>query len=236
MKYPYGLVALLIMTLAVVSTLSACSNLNKEIFERSQVGYYYGKGVTSVKERHYKKALAILDKGLKESRNSGLYSLRGYCLLKVGKFSKACDDINMSFKYRDSERFNIASINRHLSKVPYYKEAFLYGCRSLAYSYLEEHDKALADADKAIELEPKYSDWYCIRALARKHRGEADLALQDLAKAIELSSKNPNPYKVRSDLYSSMGEEKKEEAKADGLMAEKLGYKPKNDLTEYEFK
>ncbi|HMO22178.1 MAG TPA: tetratricopeptide repeat protein, partial [Candidatus Melainabacteria bacterium] len=158
------LVRFLILILPVISLLTACSEAEAgrvDIFERSEVGYYYGRAVTSIAEGDYRKATASLGEGLEKYRNSGLYTLRGYGYCKLGKFKEAIDDFNLAFKYRQTESFSIASINRHLSKNPYFKEAFLLANRGLAYSYLEDSEKARADVDKALELEPEQSAWYC---------------------------------------------------------------------------
>lgn len=231
------LVRVLILILPVISLLTACSEAGSgrvDVFERSEVGYYYGRAVTSIAEGDYRKATASLGEGLERYRNSGLYTLRGYGYCKLGKFKEAIDDFNLAFKYRQTESFSIASINRHLSKNPYFKEAFLLANRGLAFSYLEESEKARADVDRALQLEPAQSTWYCYRALIEIKNEESDAALKDLKKAIGLDPENPLPFHIRAGLYESLSLPAR--ARKDRERAIKLGYKIKDDITRYDIK
>ena len=85
---------------------------------------------------------------------------------------------------------------------------------------MEEYDKAAADFDKAIELDPEYANSY-------KHYGVLCRKMNDLEKAITLLTKaierNPNykeAYKERIEVYRLMGETEK--AQADEAVLTKL--------------
>jgi Tfp pilus assembly protein PilF len=54
------------------------------------------------------------------------------------------------------------------------------------YNAKKEHDKAIADFSKAIELDPKYAQAYYNRAYAYEAKGEKMLADKDRQKAKEL--------------------------------------------------
>lgn len=229
------LLRILILILPVISLLTACSGAGHvDLFERSEVGYYYGRAVTTIAEGEYRKATASLGEGLEKYRNSGLYTLRGYGYCKLGKYKEAIDDFNMAFKYRQTESFSIASINRHLSRNPYYKEAFLLANRGLAYSYSDDQEKARADVDRALQLEPGQSVWYCYRALIEIRSEDSDAALKDLKKAISLDPESPLPFHIRADIYESLSLPAR--AQKDRERATKLGYKIKDDITRYDIK
>jgi len=51
-----------------------------------------------------------------------------------------------------------------------------------------DHDAAIADFTKAIEMNPKFGDAYSLRATAYCKSGKRSLALDDIKKAIELGS------------------------------------------------
>lgn len=221
----------LLLTLSMILVSAGCSDLSSQVFERSQVGYFYGKAITNLKEHNYKQTTSGLTEGLRKYRNSGLYILRGQSQLKTGDFAEAVDDFNMAFKYRKTEKFNIASINRHLSKMQYYRESFIYANRGLAFHYLQEPEKATDDINNAIKLDPDCPTWYCYRALVKKQLLDRDEALKDLDRAIALNKKSSLPYHIRATIYEDM--EDKTRSLEDKQLAKKLGYQKENDPTRY---
>lgn len=71
-----------------------------------------------------------------------------------------------------------------MSKYPH--AAIAYGNRSQYYLTTNQPDKALADVDKAIELDPGWRFSYINRAIIKKSRGDYQGALDDLAKTLQL--------------------------------------------------
>lgn len=220
--------------LAAVTLLSACNSVKNEVYERTEIGYYYGSGITKIEEAKYNAAASNLTEGLKHHGNSGLYTLRGFTYCKLGKFQKAIDDFNLALKYKKSEGYDIASINRHLSKIKFYKTDFIFANRALAYSYLEEFEKAFEDINRVIQDESKESLWYCYRAQIHLNKMDYDGALQDLAKAIELKPKNASAYRIRAEVYEALGDEKSanEDIKAQKI----LDYEEEADITKYNIR
>jgi len=53
-----------------------------------------------------------------------------------------------------------------------------------AYGYLAEYEKAIADFDNAIDLDPADPAAYGLRGLAYSELGETDRAIADLEKAL----------------------------------------------------
>jgi len=68
-----------------------------------------------------------------------------------------------------------------------YGPADVYHSRGVAYARKGELDKAIADFDKAIELDPNFEEAYCNRGVAYVQKGEVEKAISDLEKCIELS-------------------------------------------------
>jgi tetratricopeptide (TPR) repeat protein len=61
-----------------------------------------------------------------------------------------------------------------------------YNNRGIAYVWVKNYDLALADFNKAIELNPKDGKAYNNRAIVYSYQGETAKALQDLHKAQSL--------------------------------------------------
>ena len=84
------------------------------------------------------------------------------------------------------------------------------------------YKKAIADFDKAIELNPKYADAYYNRGIAKRQLKQYKEAIADYDKAIKLNPKDANVYYNRGFAYRELG--KKEEADADfSTWAELIG-------------
>ena len=62
-----------------------------------------------------------------------------------------------------------------------------------AYSSKGEHDRAIEDYSRAIELDPEYAPAYYNRGNAYSDKGEYDRAIEDLNRAIELDPRMPQP-------------------------------------------
>ena len=69
-----------------------------------------------------------------------------------------------------------------------------------------EIDKAIADYDKAIALEPKDAKAYYSRGNTYHNEGEFDLAITDYNRAIELNLETADVYNNRGAIYNSKGE------------------------------
>jgi tetratricopeptide (TPR) repeat protein len=63
----------------------------------------------------------------------------------------------------------------------------IYQARGNSYGWLEQFEKAFADFDKAISLEPKKGQFYYMRSLLYIKDGEMEKAKADIEKAVELN-------------------------------------------------
>ena len=70
--------------------------------------------------------------------------------------------------------------------------------------------KAIADYDKAIELNPEYAGAYYNRGIAKRQLKQYKEAIADYDKAIKLNPKDANVYYNRGFAYRELGKKKKQ--------------------------
>ncbi len=68
-----------------------------------------------------------------------------------------------------------------------------YNNRGLAKEGKGDHDGAIADYNRAIELNPKYAGACNNRGLAKQAKGDLDGAIADYNRALELAAKLAKP-------------------------------------------
>lgn len=84
-------------------------------------------------------------------------------------------------------------------------DASFYNNRGVEYGEKGEHDLAIKDFDKAIDLKPDYDSAYNNRGAVYRSKGEYDLAIEDCNKAIQLKSDYAEPYSNRGAAYRNKG-------------------------------
>jgi len=81
--------------------------------------------------------------------------------------------------------------------------------RAWAYEYSHQYDRAEADYDAALQIEPVQLDFYSKRAFYFLRRGRTDEALADFRKGAELDPKDSgNPY-GEGKVYGQLGQHEK---------------------------
>ena len=80
-------------------------------------------------------------------------------------------------------------------------KAVLYAVRGVARAELGEHDSAIADFTRALEIDE--NDWpsFCGRGRAHQEQGKNDLALADFNRAIELNGEDAESHYHRATVY-----------------------------------
>ena len=78
--------------------------------------------------------------------------------------------------------------------------------KGISYSNKEQWDAAVAEVNKALEINPRYAYAYNIRGLAYNRNGQHDKAIADFTKAIEINPSNALPYGFRGASYAGKGQ------------------------------
>ncbi len=81
------------------------------------------------------------------------------------------------------------------------KEAKEYYNRGVARLEKREHDLAISDLTKAIEMRPRFAMAYFYRGRAYFHKGEHDQAISDFNDAIEINPRLAVAYNERAVVY-----------------------------------
>src|SRR5262245_1747211 len=82
--------------------------------------------------------------------------------------------------------------------------AYLYRCD--AYGFKGNHDQALADCSRAIELNGTEPRAFALRSRAHAAKRQYDLAVQDVSEAIRLRPKEAGLYYARGTTYEAAGQ------------------------------
>jgi len=95
--------------------------------------------------------------------------------------------------------------------------------RGIAYSGKGQHDQAVADFNKALEINPKDASAYYNRGMAYGEKNQLDQTIADFNKAVEINPSYGRAYNNRAIIYYL----KKEYDKAwnDAHKVEGLGFK-----------
>ena len=164
----------------------------------SEISYYANNKKTErqlrLAEEDFKKAIKLDDEN--DEAYWGIYNICEYIydyerqievLKKLEELNPEDADIYQARGYTemklDNNKTAVKFFSKHLQYEP--DNAKTYSLRALCYSELGEHQKALADSDKAIELCPS-ADYYTNRANCFLKLGKYQKALADSDKAIEL--------------------------------------------------
>jgi tetratricopeptide (TPR) repeat protein len=111
---------------------------------------------------------------------------------------------------RSKER--VVAISNLLEKVsnnpafPQELLARLHIRRGIAFSYLNEYQRAIEDCNSALQLNPEYAWAYVNRGYVFRRLREYELAIEDFNRALELNPVDTWAYASRSLAYSELSE------------------------------
>ncbi len=106
--------------------------------------------------------------------------------------------INQTGIWKNSIQLWSYVIENEPEKVPH-----AYNNRGIAYADMKEYDQAIADYNKAIELNPRNFFAYNNRGIAYFYKGRYDQAIADYNKSIEINPKYDIVYYNMACLYST---------------------------------
>lgn len=157
------------------------------------------------------KAVVVADKGAELKRDSGpmvtLHRGRHVIVNKLDgdRLNVTCEHVTGWVKKTD-----ILPVDRALS---YFTEAIeksptAWDCvvRGLIWHSRGELDKAIADFDKAIQIDPTFAVAYGNRGMAWGDKGDNDKAIADYTEAIRLDGTVSAAYYGRGCIWHSMGQ------------------------------
>jgi tetratricopeptide (TPR) repeat protein len=84
--------------------------------------------------------------------------------------------------------------------------SMIYSIRASAYFKKGDTDRAIADENDAIRLDPKRATLYSNRGSAYLTKGDVDLAIADYSEAIRLGPKMAKTYSNRAGAYNKKGD------------------------------
>ncbi len=87
------------------------------------------------------------------------------------------------------------------TQQPVIKSADAYLYRGLAYAKKGQHDKAISDFNKALEINPKYAEAYFNRGITWIKKFDFDQAIADFNKAIEINPRYDRAYHDRATVW-----------------------------------
>ena len=167
---------------------------------------YEGRANIYNRLEQYDKAIADLTQSIVvDPQNISAYSSRAKLyFLTLKEPSKAVDDLTKAISLATKDKSLPRDKSRPLPLYEFYHLRVLYKWRVYAYMELEQYDKAIADSDRIIALEPEEATNYNFRAYVYSEAKQYDLAIADYTKAIKLLPNYAHAYKNRGQTYAKL--------------------------------
>jgi tetratricopeptide (TPR) repeat protein len=190
----------------------------------NQVVTYFAKG-------DYSHALAAANQAIKLKADLALvYNNRGLVYLKTGDYDQAITDFSQTLKLISDANDSSQNIRQDSSELGTFKSSdrefpivsflstgvsdyVVYVNRGGAYFSKGDNDRALADFNQAIKLQPDFTFAYFNRAAVYFTKQDYDRALADLNQTIKLQPnlalayiKRGSVYYFKSDLDSALAD------------------------------
>ena len=173
-----------------------------------------GRTAREAEERARSKRFAAPQSEIRGMTDIEVYEIGGQALVdKLGvagliRFIRICQELNGGpprhlIENREDAEGYIKLYTATLTLNPKVVEDYIK--RGNAYSYIGEHDKAIADYSEAIKLKPNYAKAYYKRGNAYRDKVDFDKAIADYTKAIALKPDYAKAYSNRGAAYLNKG-------------------------------
>jgi tetratricopeptide (TPR) repeat protein len=194
--------------------LADCRYVLERAPERSSVRWL--NAVALVKIENYQVALASLDRHIKDfPQDPNGYCYRGICYERLDRLPQALIDLDKAIAIQSGQPVfhhargrtrqklgdfagALADFDLTIARKP---QATVYDDRAETHRCLGNCTAALADDDRAIELNPRFVNAYFRRGLIYTELGNLDGALTNYSMAIDLDSEHTNALIQRSWTY-----------------------------------
>lgn len=153
---------------------------------------YSNRGKAWYDKREYDRAIADCDKVIElDGRDFEAYFVRGCVRYVKGEYDKAIADYGKVIEaHPESNRVYSQGDTIHFYEGNYATLARAYSNRAAAWQGKGEYDKAIADCDKAIKIDPKNALLYENRGRAFEMNGEYDKAMTDYNRVTVIEPEN----------------------------------------------
>ncbi|MGV2831107.1 tetratricopeptide repeat protein [Myxosarcina sp. GI1(2024)] len=127
------------------------------------------------------------------------------------------------------ENYNLALISPR--SIPTPQKTLIYNDRALTYMMLSDYKRAIADTERAIDLEHRNYTAYFNRGCAHHRRGNYLAAIEDFTKVLQLKPEFTQAYVNRGILQHRMGNDRAAFIDLDAALRQ---YKEREELSAYE--
>ena len=180
---------------------------------------YYGKSLALWYKKESEVALASLEKATETQPNFvPAFFRKSLILSDLNQFFEALVAIDkaISLQQDNANWYNekgliLFNLKQYSEAEAAYKKAIelspraaFYNNRGNLYKNQGKAELALADYNRALDLNPKYADAYNNRGLLYSDQGKMDLALTDYNQAIAINPKDAGAYNNRAIFYAEL--------------------------------
>lgn len=166
--------------------------------ESARIRYAYGSAILieqALKETNEGKKSALLDKSIVQLE-------KGVSILNT--YSDAYYHLGLA--YKEKKEYASAIINfEHARKNKTFTDADFFIASGVAYGASGKLDQAIADLNKAVEINPKSYDAYNNLGLYYNDKGDDKKAIESLQKAIEIKPEFEKAYYNIGNVYAKQG-------------------------------
>ncbi len=177
---------------------------------------HYGKGLALAWNGKYKEAVTALEQAVKEeSKFVSAWDALSTAYRELKQPQKALLAINKAIQIQPgnaklyNQKWGILENLKHYNKaelaiskaIKIVPRAAFYNNRGILYQRQNKWELALADYNKAIQINPNYVEAYYNRGILYSKQKRRDLALPDYNKVIEVNPDFAQAYKNRGLIY-----------------------------------
>lgn len=155
--------------------------------DKKNIEAYEYNVLALIELKRFKDAVDATDGALGASKTARMYYLKGIAQ------DSLMDYKNANFSFSRALFYDSKNMDAQLGTA-------------FTYSKLNEYDKAIASADKAVNIDVTNVKALSLRADINLEHKNAIKALDDLSKIITLQPENPNSYIVRAGVYQAINQ------------------------------